>query len=172
MHSHVRRVEHSLVLKCTLRCVFPATLAYWFFSNFIISFEDDCMPKARGTIVTTIGRCCPRCQKLSSNKSQPYLQTMFPHIRYRRNIESRRKNNRPETLGVLGSVGNMSLSDDPPDRRSSNWKKVELHYDQHPSFLLLPVFNPPGIFVAGHERTAATKPKSECRATFSLIFAR
>lgn len=89
--------------------------------------------------VILVKASCKKCQKeINENIEQPSLQIMFRDIRYSRGIGRRNIKNRPKTTKLV--------VDDGTGQRTFK----EVLYSQAPTFLLLPVFNTPGIARSVH----------------------
>lgn len=107
----------------------------------------------------TLGKAsCLCCQKIINEQvEQPCLQRMFREIRYRRGTGSRRVNERPDQLPVWKPP---DMEEWPPDRPIDfeQWLRQGVPYDEHPSILLLPLYNRPGILRDVDPAVSAQEP--------------
>ncbi|RYF38817.1 MAG: hypothetical protein EOO38_24235 [Cytophagaceae bacterium] len=94
----------------------------------------------------TLGHAtCKACQEIiNAEIEQPCMRRMFLHIRYRRGIGSRRVRGRPTELPVL--TRRSQTIDSPVDSiNTDEWQKEFVPTSEHPSILVMPVYQSPGI---------------------------
>jgi len=108
--------------------------------------EEHILAANLGGDVTLLKACCPVCQKeINENIEQPCLQKMLRDIRYKRGVGTRRKNKRPSGLEAYVRTSDRGTLQSLPNTDPENWIKVSLPYENHPTMLVLPAFDAPGI---------------------------
>ena len=107
--------------------------------------EEHILAANFGGVFTLGEASCGACQKLINEQIEaPCLRGMFKDIRYRRGIGSRRTSGRPDELPILKPPAEEA---EPlgPYLNPEHWRAKTVPYDQHPTLLVLTIYNTPGL---------------------------
>jgi hypothetical protein len=94
--------------------------------------SEHIIPFSLGGKVEILAASCADCAKITSQLEQHLARDMFWELRIHTNIQTRRRNQRPTVLPARISIGERH-------------DKLMLPIQDHPTFLLMPVWGLPGL---------------------------